>query len=118
MVGPGAGAELLQGFWFYFCMADVDDDVEAFPQMIGTLHNHVQCPDDLGGHTTLGGYLGLAAIEVNADQYSKFVVQWNPSPPRVAATVQTGPQPRQVDVIYATHGIALDLDVALDLRRS
>lgn len=55
-VGRGAGAELLQGFWFHFWVADVDDDVEACPKMIGTLHNHVKC-DTLGGHMTLGGYL-------------------------------------------------------------
>ena len=82
--------ELLQGFWFYFCVADVDDDVEAFPQMIGTLNNHAQCLDALSGHMTLGGYLGLSAVELNADQYSQFIVQWNP-PPWVAATLQPDP---------------------------
>lgn len=65
MMGLGAGAELLQGFWFHFCVTDIDDDVEAFPKMFGTLHNHIRGLDALGGHMTLGGHLGLAAIEVN-----------------------------------------------------
>lgn len=86
-MGFGALAELLQGGCVYLRMADVNNDVEPFPEMIGALHNHVQCLDALGGHMTLGGYLGLSAIQVHADQYPKFVVQWNP-PPWVAATLR------------------------------
>ncbi len=89
-MGFGALAELLQGRCVYPCVADVNNDVEPFPKMIGSLHNHVQCLDALGGHMTLGGHLGLSAIQVNADQYSKFVVQWNP-PPWVAATLRPNP---------------------------
>ena len=90
MMGFGALAELLQGDCVHLCVADVNNDVEPFPQMIGTLHNHVQCLDALGGHVTLGGYLGLSAVQVHADQYPKFVVQWNP-PPWVAATLRPNP---------------------------
>ena len=90
MVGFGALAELLQGSCVYLCVADVNNDVQPFPQMIGTLHNHIQCLDALSGHMTLCGYLGLSAIQVHADQYPKLVVQWNP-PPWVAATLRPNP---------------------------
>ncbi|MEN3345685.1 MAG: hypothetical protein V7635_2261 [Arthrobacter sp.] len=61
--------------WFHACVAHIHHQVEALPQVVGALHNHVQGLEALRRHMALGRYFGLSAFEVEPDENLELVVQ-------------------------------------------
>lgn len=57
------------------CVADIHNEPEAFPEVVGALHNNVQSLDASGGYISLGGDLSFAAFKIESDQNLKLVVQ-------------------------------------------
>jgi hypothetical protein len=79
------GLQLFHRGWFNACVAYIHHQVEALPQMVGALHNHVQGLEALRRDVALGRYLGLSAVEVEPDENLELVVQ-NASLSHTAAT--------------------------------
>lgn len=57
------------------CVADVHYELQAFPKMVGALHDDVKSLDASGGYISLRGHLGFTAFEIESDQNLKLVVQ-------------------------------------------
>lgn len=88
-MGFGAFTKLFQRGRLNVCVADIHDEPEAFPEVVGTLHNNVQSLDASGGYISLGGNLSFAAFKIESDQNLKLVVQ-KTSPLMLAATLRPG----------------------------
>ncbi|WP_157372454.1 hypothetical protein [Arthrobacter sp. Soil736] len=63
----GAFPELFKGRGFDARVGDVHNELEALPEVVGTLHDDVKSLDALGGYVPLGGDLSLTAIEIHPD---------------------------------------------------
>ncbi|WP_457973841.1 hypothetical protein [Arthrobacter sp. D1-17] len=75
VVGFGAFAKLLKGGRFDPCVADIHNEPEALPEVVGALYNNVQSLDVSGGYISLGGDLSFTAFKIESDQNLKLVVQ-------------------------------------------
>lgn len=75
MVGFGAFTKLFQSGRLNMCVADIHDEPEAFPEVVGALHNNIQSLDASGGYISLGGDLSFTAFKIESDQNLKLVVQ-------------------------------------------
>jgi hypothetical protein len=95
VVGFRAFAKLLQGGRLNACVADIHNEPEAFPEVVGALHNNVQGLDASGGYISLGGDLSFAAFKIESDQNLKLVVQnISPHAGRDAAALAATLRPR------------------------
>ena len=75
MVGFRTRLQLLQGGRFYAGKAYIQDQVEAFPEVVGPLHNHIQGLEAFRRHMALGCYCCLSAIEVEPYKNPELVIQ-------------------------------------------
>lgn len=75
VVGFGAFTKLFQCGGLNVCVADIHNEPEAFPEVVGALHNNVQSLDASGGYISLGGDLSFTAFKIESDQNLKLVVQ-------------------------------------------
>lgn len=62
MVGLRTRLQLLHCGWFHVCVAYIHHQAESFSEMIGPLHNHIQCLEAFRRHMALGRYFCLSAI--------------------------------------------------------
>lgn len=97
MAGFRTRLQLRQGGRFHAGMAYIQNQVEAFPQVVGPLHNHVQGLEAFRRHMALGCYFCLSTIEVEPYKNFELVIQMLPLsrilvPGRDAAA---DPQPRE-----------------------
>jgi hypothetical protein len=63
----GAFPELFKSGGLDARVGDVHNELQALPEMVGTLHDDVKSLDALGGYMALGGDLSLTAIEIHPD---------------------------------------------------
>lgn len=74
VVGLGAFTELLQGGGLDVRVADVHDQLKAFPEVVCTLHDNVESLDASGGYISLSGDLSLTAFQIQPDQDLELMV--------------------------------------------
>lgn len=87
VVGFRAFTKLLKCRRLDVRVADVHNEPEALPEVVGALHNNIQSLDASGGYISLGGDLSFAAFKIESDQNLKLVVQnISPHAGRYAAT--------------------------------
>lgn len=78
MVGFRTRVQLLEGGRFHAGMAYIQNQVEAFPEVVGPLHNHIQGLEAFRRHMALGCYFRFSAIEVEPYKNPELVIQMLP----------------------------------------